>query len=108
MTSYTLSAREIPLDDSWDVIVVGGGPAGCAAATAAARDGAKTLLVEATYTLGGMGTMGLVPAWCPFTDREKIIYRGLAERVLTETRAGMPQPNLLHSSRGQRFCHREK
>ena len=90
MKSYTLKEREIPLDDSWDVIVVGGGPAGCTAATAAARDWAKTLLVEATGALGGMGTMGLVPAWCPFSDREKIIYRGLAERVLTETRAGMP------------------
>jgi len=30
--AYSMPAREIPLDDSWDVIVVGGGPAGCAAA----------------------------------------------------------------------------
>jgi len=90
MKSYTLKERELPLDDSWDVIVVGGGPAGCTAATAAARDGAKTLLVEATCTLGGMGTMGLVPAWCPFSDHEKIVYRGLAQRVLEATRSAMP------------------
>ncbi|HEX2949578.1 MAG TPA: FAD-dependent oxidoreductase [Armatimonadota bacterium] len=89
MATYTLPARELPLDDSWDVIVCGGGPAGCTAATAAAREGAKTLLVEATGCLGGMGTSGLVPAWCPFSDHEKVIYKGLAERVFNESRKTM-------------------
>lgn len=87
---YQLQNRDLILDDSWDVIVVGGGPSGCTAATASAREGAKTLLIEATGALGGMGTLGLVPAWCPFTDKERIIYGGLAERVLKETMAGMP------------------
>ncbi|MEI6519492.1 MAG: FAD-dependent oxidoreductase [bacterium] len=82
--------REIPVCDGWDVIVAGGGPAGCAAATAAAREGAKTLLIEATGMLGGMGTSGLVPAWCPYTDKEQIIYRGIALEVLNECKAGMP------------------
>jgi len=86
---YTLKQRSIPIDDSWDVIVVGGGPAGCTAAASAAREGAKTLLVEATGCLGGMGTSGLVPAWCPFSDKEKIIYRGLAERVFNSVKSGM-------------------
>ena len=90
MTTHAMKERRIPLNDRYDVIVVGGGPAGCAAAASAAREGAKTLLVEATFTLGGMGTLGLVPAWCPFSDHEKIVYRGIAERVLRETRAGMP------------------
>jgi len=88
-STHTLRHREIPLDDSWDVIVAGGGPAGCTAAAAAAREGARTLLVEATGALGGMGTGGLVPAWCPFSDGEQIIYRGLAEKVFAECRAGM-------------------
>ncbi len=70
-------------DATYDVIVVGGGPAGCATAAAAAREGAKTLLLEASGSLGGSGTNALVPAWCPFSDKEKIIYRGLAEKVLT-------------------------
>lgn len=47
----------------YDVAVCGGGPAGCAAALAAARQGLKTLLVEAQGQLGGMGTSGLVSHW---------------------------------------------
>ena len=90
MSDYTLRARRLPLDDSWDVIVAGGGPAGCTAAASAAREGARVLLIEATGSLGGMGTSGLVQAWCPFTDKEKIIYSGLAERVLKKCISGMP------------------
>ncbi len=90
MSKYTLPAREIPLDDSWDVVVLGGGPTGCTAAAAAAREGARTLLVEATGSLGGSGTSSLVPAWCPFSDKEKIIYKGLAETVLERCKAHQP------------------
>ena len=88
--AYRLKERDLPHDGSWDVIVAGGGPAGCAAAAAAAREGAKALLIEGTGALGGMGTSGLVPAWCPFTDKERIIYGGIGERVLKECMAGMP------------------
>ena len=84
---YTLRSRSIPLNTDYDVIVVGGGPSGCTAAAAAARTGAKTLLLEATGSLGGMGTSGLVPAWCPFSDKERIIYRGLAETVFERSKA---------------------
>ncbi|MBN2307504.1 MAG: FAD-dependent oxidoreductase [Candidatus Hydrogenedentes bacterium] len=90
MREYALAGRPIALDDSWDVIVVGGGPAGSAAATAAAREGARTLLIEAAGALGGMGTLGLVPWFCGYHDREKIIARGLAERVLDACRAHTP------------------
>lgn len=90
MADYLMRERRIPLDDSFEVIVVGGGPAGCAAATAAAREGARALLVEATGALGGMGTSGLVPWWCGFHDGEKIIARGLAERILHACRDGTP------------------
>ncbi|GHT18796.1 membrane protein [Planctomycetales bacterium] len=88
----TLSLRKskITLNDGWDVIVVGGGPSGCAAATAAAREGARTLLIEGAGALGGMGTSGLLNAWCPFTDHEKIIYKGIAERVFLEAKKGVP------------------
>ncbi len=88
MNTHTLPSRQIPLDDSFDVIVIGGGPSGCTAAAAAARDGARTLLIERTCSLGGMGTSALVPAWCPFSDKEKMVYRGLAERVFLASKAG--------------------
>lgn len=89
MKSYSLPARALPLDDAWDVIVVGGGPAGCTAAAAAAREGARTLLIEGSGNLGGSGTSALVPAWCPFSDKEKIIYRGLAEKVFAAAKQGV-------------------
>lgn len=79
---YTIRPRSVSLDDSYDVIVAGGGPAGVAAAYSAAREGAKVLLLEATGALGGMSTMGMVPAWCPYSDGERIVYGGIAERML--------------------------
>lgn len=81
---------DIKMAGSWDVIVVGGGPGGCTAAIAATREGAKTLLIEATGQLGGMGTAGMVPSWCPFSDGEKMIYRGLAEKIFNASKVGVP------------------
>lgn len=49
-----------PVGERYDVIVAGGGPSGCCAAIAAARAGAKTLLVEQSGCFGGMWTGGLV------------------------------------------------
>ena len=89
-SSFLPDKSKIPVYDNWDVIVVGGGPSGCAAATAAAREGARTLLIEGTGALGGMGTSGLLNAWCPFTDGDKIIYKGIAEKVFTESKKGVP------------------
>lgn len=87
---YQTKSKSIPMNDSYDVIVLGGGPAGCAAAYSAAREGAKTLLIEATGCLGGMATAGLVPAFCPYTDGEKVIYKGFAEKVLLKMLENMP------------------
>ena len=49
-------ARKIPVVDGADVIVVGGGPAGFAAAIAASRQGCDTILLERGYFLGGLFT----------------------------------------------------
>ncbi|MGD9494891.1 MAG: FAD-dependent oxidoreductase [Armatimonadota bacterium] len=60
MRSTTIPSREIPVIGEYDVIVAGGGPGGIPAAVAAARAGAKTLLVERYGYLGGMATAGLI------------------------------------------------
>ena len=51
-------ARRTPVFADCDLLVVGGGPAGLAAAVSAARQGARTLLVERYGFFGGMGTGG--------------------------------------------------
>jgi FAD-dependent oxidoreductase family protein len=57
-------ARHIPLYGEYDVAVLGGGPAGIAAAVAAARAGRRTLLIERYGFLGGMGTAAGVTNFC--------------------------------------------
>jgi len=52
------AARQTTVFGSFDVVVVGGGPAGIAAATTAARNGADVLIIERYGFLGGMGTAG--------------------------------------------------
>lgn len=83
MSSYRL-VREIPVDREYDLVVAGAGPAGCAAAICAARLGADVLLVEATGCLGGMATSGLVTAFDPMANGERMIVGGFM-RELVET-----------------------
>ena len=54
---------ETPVAEEADVLVCGGGPAGFGAAVAAARAGARTLLLEASNCLGGMATAGMMSHW---------------------------------------------
>ena len=58
--NFTVETIDLP---KVDVLVAGGGPAGCAAAVAAARQGLKVLLVERQTVLGGTATAGLVSHW---------------------------------------------
>jgi len=66
--SFAEPARDRPVYDEVDVLVCGGGPAGFSAAVAAARAGAKTLLVEQTNCLGGIATAGGHNHICLFTE----------------------------------------
>ncbi|MFY0613379.1 MAG: FAD-dependent oxidoreductase [Hyphomicrobiaceae bacterium] len=58
--TYREAARDIPIFAEADVLVVGGGPAGTAAAVAAGRVGADVMLIERYNHLGGLSTGGLV------------------------------------------------
>ena len=86
---YTIKSNTVPLNESYDVIVCGGGPAGCAAAISAAREGAKTLLLESTAALGGMGTNGLVNMFNNLTDGIRNVYGGLTEKILNRMKSHM-------------------
>ena len=66
--SFISEKIETPVAHKCDVLVVGGGFAGIAAALSAARAGAKTILVEKSYYLGGLGTSGLVTIYLPLCD----------------------------------------
>ncbi len=58
------TGRKTPIRGEYDVVVLGGGPAGIAAAVAAARAGSSTLLVERYGFLGGAGTMSGLSNFC--------------------------------------------
>ncbi len=80
---------EIPLLASTDVLVCGGGPAGLAAALAAAEEGAEVLLVEQNQYLGGAATAMMVPAFCPFGYEGDPVNAGLGLRILYEMKRRM-------------------
>lgn len=58
------AAASLPVLGSYDVVVIGGGTAGAPAGIGAARQGAKTLVVEYLSGLGGIGTLGMIGAYC--------------------------------------------
>jgi hypothetical protein len=66
----------------YDVLVVGGGNAGCAAALAAARSGADVLLVERYGFLGGTATASMVGPWMTFHSGGDRIVGGIAQEIV--------------------------
>lgn len=82
-----------------DVLVVGGGNAGCAAAIAAARRGARTLLVERYGFLGGTATASMVGPWMTFHCGGDRIVGGIAQEMVERLmRAGASPGHLPDSS----------
>jgi hypothetical protein len=80
--TITEAEREIPVAMNVDVVVAGGGPAGLVAAIAAARNGAKTLLIERYGFLGGMATTGLVGPIQGFISGRKWVIDGIPRELL--------------------------
>ena len=79
-------SEQIPVCETYDIIVAGGGVAGVAAALAAGRRGKNVLLLEKQCSLGGLATTGLVNYWVPLCNgRGKWIIRGMAEEFLLES-----------------------
>jgi hypothetical protein len=69
----------------YDVLVIGGGPAGIGAAVAAGRMGSKVALLERHDVLGGMGTAALVNNFCPaHLDGERLIIGGVFAEIREE------------------------
>ncbi len=69
--------------DHYEVLVVGGGVAGCAAAVSAARAGKRTALFERAVTLGGLATNGLINFFEPLCDGTgRQVTFGIAEEML--------------------------
>lgn len=75
--------KETPVVGEYDVAIVGGGIAGVSAALAAARSGARTVLMEREFTLGGLATLGLIAIYLPLCDGMGTqVSFGIAEELL--------------------------
>ncbi|NEA28899.1 FAD-dependent oxidoreductase [Actinomadura bangladeshensis] len=100
-------ARRTPVLGEWEVVVLGGGPSGIAAATAAARTGRSTLLVEKGGYLGGAGTAGGLSTFCGMYSNvhgeHVLTTRGHATELLEriDRLGGLRAPHLSFSDRIQ-------
>jgi hypothetical protein len=81
-----------------DVLVVGGGNAGCAAAIAAARSGARVLLAERYGFLGGTATASMVGPWMTFHSGEERIVGGIAQEIVERLVVLGGSPGHLHDA----------
>jgi hypothetical protein len=86
MRTYRESSRDLPVVRDVDVLVVGGGPAGLAAAIASAREGARTVLIERFGYLGGTATASLMACINGFRNQVEPdstqTVRGIAEEIV--------------------------
>ena len=105
MQTLSEPSRETPLLGEWDIVVLGGGPAGIAAATAAGRAGRRTLLVERYGFLGGAGTASGVTNFCglhaTIYGAPRQVVHGIADELLARIAAlgGLNAPHLAFGGR---------
>jgi hypothetical protein len=100
MADYlTIPRARVPVVARPDVLVVGGGSAGMAAAVAAARNGADTLLIERFSYSGGLATGGMIILLLTLDDgRGKQVVGGLCQEIVDrmEARGGVYYPPKEH------------
>jgi hypothetical protein len=100
-------ARQVPLIGEYDVVVVGGGPAGLMSAAAAAKQGLSTIIIERYGFLGGAGTMGGLSTFCGLHARvdgdDRRVIRGFTDELLDRVDAmgGLNAPHLTIEDRIQ-------
>jgi hypothetical protein len=86
MKTYLEPLKRIPVFRKADVVVVGGGPSGLAAAIASARNGARTILIEQFGFLGGTATAALMACINGFRNQVEPdgtqVVRGIAEEIV--------------------------
>lgn len=99
--------RRTPVIGEYEVVVLGGGPAGIAAAAAAGRAGRSTMLVERYGFLGGAGTAAGLANFCGLHAKvhgeHRQVVHGIADEVLgrLEKMNGLARPHLLFQGRIQ-------
>ena len=84
--TITQAAREAKVVDQSDVVVVGGGPAGIAAAVSAARNGASVTLLERYPYLGGLATGGMVLVLDDMHNDTEITVTGICAEMIEQMR----------------------
>ena len=100
-------ARRTPVLGEYEVVVLGGGPAGIAAAAAAGRAGRRTVLVERYGFLGGAGTAAGLANFCGLHAKvhgeHRQVVRGIADEVLSRLKAlnGLAAPHMLFGGKIQ-------
>src|SRR5947209_18445679 len=96
MQTVTEPSRQTPVVVETDVLVVGGGPAGQAAAVAAARAGAEVTLLERYGYLGGLASGGMVLVLDDMCAEREVSVGGLALEIIDRMQrmGGCVQPSM--------------
>jgi glycine/D-amino acid oxidase-like deaminating enzyme len=106
MKTITEAPRKTEVVAEAEILIIGGGPAGIAAATAAARWGARVMLLEKYGFLGGMGTAAMVTNFCglhaSINGSVQQIVRGVADDILErlDNLDGLREPHPVRAKGG--------